>query len=79
MRLERRGRCCPVSRTDKKFDAVGMMRSIRDKLSAVFEGMTLEQELAWLASQEIKDPFLRRLRDKAAQQAAPTEHASGRP
>jgi hypothetical protein len=30
--------------------------------------MTLEQELAWLASQELKDPFLKRLRDKISQQ-----------
>lgn len=58
-----------MSRTHKKFDAVAMMRSARDKISAEIEGMTLEEELAWLASQEVKDPFLRRLRDGAAQQA----------
>jgi len=44
-----------------------MMRSIRDRISAEIEHMTLEEELAWLASQEIKDPFLKRLRDMAAQ------------
>jgi len=59
-----------MSRPEKKFDAVRMMRSIRDKMSAEIEGMTLEQELAWLASKELNDPFLRRLRDRAAQQAA---------
>lgn len=53
----------------KKFDAVAMMRSIRDELSAQIQGMTLEEELRWLASQGLKDPFLRRLRDRAAQQA----------
>lgn len=58
-----------MSRTEKKFDAVAMMRSARKKISAEIEGMTLEEELAWLASQELKDPFLRRLRDGAAQQA----------
>ncbi len=57
-----------MSRTEKQFDAVRMMRSIRDKMSAEIEGMTLEQELAWLASQELEDPFLRRLRDRAAQE-----------
>lgn len=58
-----------MSRTRKKFDAVAMMRSIRNKISAEIEGMTLEEELAWLASQELQDPFLKRLRDRAAQQA----------
>lgn len=56
-----------MSKNEKKFDAVAMMQSIRDRVSAEIEGMTLEEELAWLASQELKDPFLRRLRDKAAQ------------
>ena len=50
---------------EKKFDAVGMMWSIRDKVSAEIEGMTLEEELEWLASQELQDPFLERLRDRA--------------
>ena len=54
-------------KTEKKFDAVAMMRSIRDRISAEIDGMTLEEELAWLAAQELKDPFLKRLRDKAAQ------------
>jgi hypothetical protein len=58
-----------MSKAEKKFDAVAMMRSIRDKLSAEIEGMTLEEELAWLATQEIKDPFLKRLRDRAAQRS----------
>jgi len=56
-----------MSKTEKKFDAVAMMRSIRDRISAEIEGMTLEEELAWLARQELKDPFLERLRDRAAQ------------
>ena len=67
-----------MSRVEKKFDAVGMMRLIRDKMSAEIEGMTLEQELAWLASQELNDPFLRRLRDRAAQQADAADDASRR-
>ncbi len=56
-----------MSKTKKKFDAVAMMRSIRDRISAEIEGMTLEEELAWLAAQELKEPFLKRLRDGAAQ------------
>lgn len=65
-----------MSRTEKKFDAVEMMRSIRDRISAEIEGMTLEEELAWLASQEIQDPFLKRLRDRAAQRADSADDAS---
>lgn len=59
-----------MSKAGKRFDAVAMMRSIRDEISARIEGMTLDEELAWLASQDIKDPFLRRLRDRAAREAA---------
>ena len=59
-----------MSEIEKKFDAVAMMRTARDRISAEIEGMTLEAELKWLASQEIDDPFLRRLRDRAAQRAA---------
>ncbi len=53
-----------MSKSEKKFDAVAMMRSARDKISAEIEGMTLEEELKWLASQEVHDPFLMRLRDR---------------
>lgn len=65
-----------MSRTEKKFDAVAMMRSIRDRVSAEIEGMTLEEELEWLASQELEDPFLRRLRDRAAQPTAAASRVS---
>jgi hypothetical protein len=65
-----------MSKTEKKFDAVAMMRSARDKISAQIEGMTLEEELKWLASQEIHDPFLARLRDRAAQQADAADRPS---
>ena len=67
-----------MSRARKEFDAVAMMRSIRDRISAEIEHMTLEEELAWLASQEIKDPFLKRLRDRAAQQGDAADDASRR-
>ncbi|BFU91172.1 MAG: hypothetical protein NTAFB01_23590 [Nitrospira sp.] len=65
-----------MSKITKKFDAVAMMRSARDKISAEIEGMTLEEESKWLASQEIQDPFLKRLRDRAAQQADPAARPS---
>ena len=61
-----------MGKTEKTFDAVALMRSARDKLSAEIEGLTLEEELKWLASQELHDPFLRRLRERAARQADPT-------
>ena len=57
-----------MTRIEKKFDAVAMMRSARDKISAEIEGMTLEEEIKWLATQKIDDPFLKRLRDRTAQQ-----------
>ena len=65
-----------MSKTEKKFDAVAMMRSARDKISAEIEGMTLEEELKWLASQEVHDPFLARLRDRAAHQADAADRPS---
>ena len=68
-----------MSETRKKFDAVAMMREARDKISAEIEGMTLVEELKWLASRELEDPLLKRLRDRAAQQAdAADRPSSGR-
>ena len=67
-----------MSRNEKEFDAVAMMRSIRERISAEIQGMTLEQELAWLASRDIQDPFLKRLRDRAAHQGAAADAASRR-
>jgi len=65
-----------MSKTKKEFDAVAMMREARDKISKEIEGMTLEQELQWLASQELQDPLLRRLRERAAQQADAADRPS---
>jgi hypothetical protein len=53
----------------KNFDAVEMMRKMRDKISAEIEGMTLEEEFEWLATQEFEDQYLRRLQRRADQQA----------
>lgn len=58
-----------MSKAKKPFDAVEMMRSIRDRISARIQGMTLQEEREWLESQDLNDPFLRRIRDKAAQQS----------
>lgn len=65
-----------MSRSEKQFDSVAMMRSIRDRISAEIEGVSLEEELQWLASQEIQDPFLKRLRHRAVQQAAAPDRPS---
>ena len=65
-----------MSKTEKKFDAVAVMRSVRDGISAEIERMTLEEELEWLASQKIDDPFLKRLRDRTAQQADAADRPS---
>ena len=67
-----------MAKTEKEFDSVAMMRSARDRISAQIEGMNLEEELEWLASQEIADPFLKRLRDRAAQQPVAPDGASRR-
>ncbi len=58
-----------MSNAETRFDAVAMMRAARDKISAAIENMTLEEEVKWLASQKVDDPFLQRLRDRATQQA----------
>ena len=65
-----------MNKTKKKFDAVEMMRSARDRMSAEIEGMSMEEELEWLASQKIADPVLKRLRDRAAQQADAADRPS---
>ena len=62
-----------MNKPEKQFDAVEMMRSARDGISARISEMTLEEELRWLASQEIEDPFLARLRDRAGRAVAPAD------
>ena len=46
-----------MSKAKKEFDAVEMMRSTGDRISAQIQGMTLQEEREWLASQELKDPL----------------------
>lgn len=59
-----------MRKAEKNFDVVALMRSARDRISADMEGVTLEEELTWLASQDRQDPFSQRLRDSTAQRAA---------
>jgi hypothetical protein len=54
-----------MSSAAKRLDAVERMRAARDVLSMEIAGMTLDQELQWLAAQDLQDPFLKRLRDRA--------------
>jgi hypothetical protein len=67
-----------MNKAEKSFDAVAMMRAARDRISAEIEGMTLQEELKWLASQDLHDPLLRRLRDRAVQHTGATGGASRR-
>ena len=55
--------------TPKTFDCVQSMRRIRDKLSAEIADMSYDELAEWLRSHRYSDPFLRRLAEKAAQQA----------
>lgn len=65
-----------MSEIEKEFDAVAMMRAARDEISSQIEGMTLAEELKWLAAQEVEDPFLKRLRDQACRQADAADRPS---
>ena len=42
------------------------IRRDRDEISSKIEGMTLEEELEWLASQDLTDPLLERFRKNVA-------------
>lgn len=50
----------------KTFDAVQSVRAIRDAVSAVIAPMSVEEENRWLRSEELSDPTLRRLMERAA-------------
>ena len=62
----------------KTFDAVHMVRVVRDDLSATVATMSVEEQNRWLRSAELSDPTLRRLMDVAAEQAAAADAASRR-
>jgi hypothetical protein len=57
----------------KTFDAVEMVRAIRDELSARIATMSVEEENHWLRSTALSDPTLRRLMDLAALQRSSYE------
>jgi hypothetical protein len=58
----------------KTFDAVQMMRAIRDDVSSTIVTMTVEEENRWLRSTEFTDPKLRRLMELAALQSGESGH-----
>jgi hypothetical protein len=52
----------------KTFDAVEMMRAIRDELSARIATMSVDEENRLLRSMEMSDPTLRHLMELAARE-----------
>lgn len=64
-----------MSKPQQRFDAVATMRAARDKMSAEIAGMSIEEELRWLAAQQLADPVLERLRVRAAEHALAAEGA----
>jgi hypothetical protein len=50
----------------KTFDAVQSVRAIRDAVSAVIAPMSVEDENRWLRTEELTDPTLIRLMERAA-------------
>ena len=51
----------------KTFDAVQMVRAVRDEVSSTIATMSVEEENRWLRSAEFSDPKLRRLMELATQ------------
>jgi hypothetical protein len=60
----------------KTFDAVEMVRAVRDELSARIATMSADEENRWLRSKELTDPTLRRLMELATKQGD-ADRASG--
>lgn len=54
----------------KTFDAIHMVRAVRDEMSSTIATMSVEEENCWLRSTEFSDPKLRSLMELAAQQGA---------
>lgn len=55
----------------KPFDAVQMMRSIRDELNKQTKGMTFEQEQAWIRKQLHEQPMESAADDSSPNQSSP--------
>lgn len=64
--------------TPKAFDCVQSMRQARSELNAEIGDKSYEDMVRWLRSYQYSDPFLRRLAERAAGQAAPTSDAPPR-
>ena len=62
----------------KTFDAVQVIRSIRNDVSSQIARMSVDEENRWLRSTEFSDPRLQRLMDLAAQQAAAADRVPRR-
>ena len=56
---------------NKPFDAVQMMRSIRDELNEQIKGMTFEQEHAWIRKQLHEQPKESATDDSSPNQSSP--------
>jgi hypothetical protein len=54
----------------KTFDAVHMVRAVRDELSLKIAAMSVEEENRWLRSTELPDSKLRRLMELAGERNA---------
>jgi hypothetical protein len=52
----------------KTFDAVDMVRTVRDEISTRIASMSVEEENRWLRSEVLEDTTLRRLMELADQQ-----------
>ena len=62
----------------KTFDAVQMVRAVRDEMSSAITTMSVEEENRWLRTTEFSDAKLRRLMELAAQQRAGADGAASR-
>jgi hypothetical protein len=67
-----------ASTATKTFDSVETMRQARRELGERIAGMSGVQLKQWLRSREYSDPRLRRLAERAAQQAAAADAAAPR-
>ena len=62
----------------KTFDAVHMVRVVRDDVSSTIAAMSVDEENRWLRSTAFADTTLRRLMKLAAQQGAAADAAPRR-
>lgn len=60
----------------KTFDAVRMVRAVRDEVSSMIATMSVEEENRWLRSEPFADATLRHLMELAARPDGATEGRS---